>query len=163
MLQVFTFYAVAVISLLLSSHVDYIHSLQFTKSKSPALQKPHLDKCDKNGLCAHLKSSLECNSVRSHYGTSKYSENSWNPTAKTMIHCSNAKSIWQAVFGSHNTGYFWGLKWVQVDSLWYCLLSLFGEMAPEVLRVSSDSLFSFFPLGPWLTTYLSGLTDNIML
>lgn len=140
MLQVFSFYVVAMISLLLSSHMDYIYSLQFTKSKSPALQKPHLDKCDKNGLAAHLKSSLKCNSVRSHRGTSKHSENSWNPTAKTMIHCSKAKSIWLAIRGSHNIGSRWGLKWVHVDSSWYCLLPPSGEMAPEILRVSSDRI-----------------------
>lgn len=70
-------------------------------NQSPRLCKNHtwknVIKMVSFGLGAHLMSPLECNSVRGSHGTSRYSENSWNPTAKTMIHCSNTKSIWQTV------------------------------------------------------------------
>ena len=56
------------------------------------------------GLYAHLKSSLECNPIRSNYGTSRYSENSWIPQPKLWFAASIPDTFGRLWFGSHNVG-----------------------------------------------------------
>lgn len=107
------------------------------------------------GLYAHPLPSLECNSVRSNYGTSTYSEDSWNPTAKIVIHCSTPNGLWQAVLQKPQ---YWLLIRLNGTIRIPCGTACCHprERWHHNPSESLQTVFSLFPLEPCLAMYLSG-------